>query len=258
MFMKLSDKTKTALFYAVGMVFFLIAGSLVYFFPKSSDQGAINRTGDTTSSIQELYQSLAETGSATSSANRASIVREIDQHNYQFEIKQTEVDDRWVLYVTGSVQNPGVYRLPEGARVFQLVDAAGGLALAADVVAINMAAHLQDGDHLHVPQKGDDRNRASTGEALGTVAFQGMQAGVNTTARNQRSTRNSPNNPQIDLNNASAAELQTLPGIGPSTSERIIQYRNQNGRFKRVADLINVSGIGAKKLEAIEPFLFVR
>jgi len=263
-FSKLNDKTKAALIYAIGMVIFLIAGSLIYFFPKSTDRAAISKTNDTTLTIQELYQDLTETGSVSqaSSANQASMVRVINQQNYQHEIKQKEADDRWVLYVTGSVQNPGVYRLPEGARVFQLVDAAGGLTLAADVVAVNMAAHLQDGDHLHVPQKGDDstvrnENRPSVGESYGTVAFQGRQTGGNATARNQR-TRNSPNNPQIDLNTATAAELQTLPGIGPSTSEKIVQYRNQNGRFKRVADLINVSGIGAKKLEAIEPFLYVR
>jgi competence protein ComEA len=261
MFSKLNDKTKAALFYAIGMGLFLIAGCLVYYFPKSQyiDQGTISKTGDATSSIQELYRNLDETGSAS----QASMVREIDQNNSQFEIKrQTEVDKRWILYVTGCVQNPGVYRLPEEARVFQLVDAAGGLTMVADVVAINMAARLQDGDHLHVPKKGEGdsaRNQVTTGEAHGTVTFtQNRQTGNNSTVRSQKSTGNSPKDLRIDLNTASAAELQKLPGIGPSTSERIIQYRNQNGRFKRVSDLINVSGIGAKKLEAIEPFIFVR
>ena len=258
MFSKLNDKTKAALFYAIGMALFLVAGSLVYFFPKSQyiAQGTISKTNDSTSSIQELYQNLAETGSAS----QVSMVREIDSNNSQFQIRrQTEADDRWVLYVTGCVQNPGVYRLPAEARVFQLVDAAGGLTVMADAVAINMAAHLQDGDHLHVPQKVfGDSSRVTAGEARGTVTFtQDRQAGNNSTVKSRGPKGNMPNT-RIDINTASAAELQTLPGIGPSTVERIIQYRNQNGRFKRVSDLINISGIGAKKLEAIEPLIFVR
>jgi len=260
MFSKLSERMKSALLFAIGMACFLLAGSFVYFFQKSQfmDQGTINSNSDQSSSIQELYQNLAE----KTSDNRASMVKEIGQHNSQFESKkQSEIDEMWVLYVTGSVRNPGIYRLPEGARVFELVDVAGGLTMAADAVAINMASILQDGDHLHVPQKGDDdsvrnRNRSSTGENLGTVIFTQDGQRDNVTVRNQRS--NNSKSPKIDINNASATELQILPGIGPSMSTRIIQYRSQNGRFKQIAELIKVPGIGAKKLEVIEPFVFVR
>ena len=247
---------KMALFFAVGMVCFLIAGSLVHFFPKQyTDQPAINKSNDL--SVQELYRDLAE----TKSDNHVSAVMEFDQYNSEVQRIKTEVDDRWVLYVTGCVKNPGVYRLPEGARVFQLVEAAGGLNMVADVVAVNMAAQLRDGDHLHIPQVGDDdsvRNRnRSSGEAYGAVVFaQGGQTRDGAVVRNQRA--NPHNNPKIDINTASAAELQTLPGVGPALASRIIQHRNQNGRFRRVSDLINVSGIGGKKLEAIEPLVFVR
>jgi comEA protein len=250
-FSKLNEKTKTALLYTIGMVFFLLAGCFMYFStkPQYAVQGAINTANDSSSSIQELYNNLNETAAPV---KQVSMVKGVEQNNSQFEIQreQIEVDDRWVLYVTGSVQNPGVYRLPEGARVFQLVEAAGGLTATADAVAVNLAAHLQDGDHLHVPKKGD--NPVAGNEARPSP---GGTRATNATERNQK---NSPGKPYIDINAASAAELQTLPGLGPSTSERIIQYRNKNGRFKRVSDLINVSGIGAKKLEAIEPFIFVR
>ena len=256
MFSKLNEKAKAALFFAVGMGCFLVAGSLVYFFPKSQliDQGVINRTND--SSIQELYRDLTETGPN----DQVSMVTEIEQYAPAQRVR-AEADNRWVLYVTGSVRSPGVYRLPERARVYQLVEAAGGLTMVADAVAINMAAQLQDGDHLHVPQRGDDdsvRNRNRSSErSYGTVIVTNAQSGQTmdgAAVRNQRGN----NNARIDINTASAAELQMLPGIGPAMAARIIQYRNQNGRFKQVSDLINVPGIGGKRLESIEPLVFVR
>ena len=256
MFSKLNDKTKAALFYAIGMVCFLMAGSIIYFFPKSQYIGQGTMQTDSSSSIEELYQNLTN----TDSDSRASMTREADKYDSRFEIvKQPEVDDKWVLYVTGNVKNPGVYQLPADARVFQLVDAAGGFSAGADVVAINMAARLQDGDHLHVPKVDNTAGRnPSTNENRGTVTFtqerQRNQATVNTNMANARNTQRGG----IDLNTATAEELQTLSGIGPAIAQRIIQYREKNGRFKRVSDLINVSGIGAKKLDEIEQFLFVR
>jgi competence protein ComEA len=247
-FSELSDKTKAALFLAMGMGLFLIAGSLVHFFPKSQfiEQGRIDRTSDSSTSIDDLYRNLLNTDS-DSGARAAKEVYKTEAQN-----QQALVDERWVLYVTGSVKNPGVYELPADARVFQLVEAAGGLTATADKVAVNLAARLQDGDHLHVPRIGE----ASTVDTSRTANAQDRQRN-DAAAKNQKSNKNPPSR-RIDLNTASASELQTLPGIGPAMSERIIQYRNKNGRFKRVSDLINVTGIGAKRLESIEPFLVVR
>ena len=249
-FSELNEKTKTAVLFAIGMVVFLIAGSLVYFFPRPVDHMAISRTDD--SSIDELFQNLTVTG------HHASAGRGIGHSQPEVLRIRTETVNEWVLYVTGSVRNPGVYRLPEGARVFQLVDAAGGLTNVADTVAINMAAHLRDGDHLHVPQAGEEdsiRNRAA-GEFRGTVIFTPNRQ--DNAARNRSPNRSSPDNLRIELNTATAEELQLLPRIGPAMSARIIQHREQNGRFRQVADLINVPGIGARVLESIEPFVFVR
>jgi competence protein ComEA len=262
MFSKMNEKMKAALFFAIGMGLFLVAGSIMHIYSKSQnyiDQGTTNVTKDTSSSIQELYQNLAE----TDPAKKVSMVEEIHQYDPQPEsVKQAEIDENWILYVTGSVKNPGVYRLPKDSRVFQLVDAAGGLSSTADVVAVNMAARLQDGDHLHVPKFENDnsvRNRNSTtAENRGTVIFTQGRQRDDTVVKNQRSNTKIPPGKNIDLNTASTAELQMLPGIGPAMSKRIVQYREKNGKFKRVSDLINVSGIGAKKLESIEPFLFVR
>jgi competence protein ComEA len=249
MFSNLSDKAKIALFTAVGMICFLFAGALVYSFSTSLNinRGTTSNTNDSSSSIKELYQNLTE----ADSTNLVSMVKEVNQT--EIPNGQVIIDDRWVLYVTGSVKTPGIYRLPEDARVYELVEAAGGFTATADVVAVNMAARLHDGDHLHVPLMGEN-NRNQLGS--GTVAF--TQDRRDNAGTNSQGSSKGPLRKSIDLNRASAQELQMLPGVGPAMSERIIQYRNQNGGFKQVSDLINVSGIGAKKLESIEQFIFVR
>lgn len=259
MFSKLSDKIKAALFLVLGMGLFLIAGSLVYFFPKFNliENVPIERSSDQSTSIDELYSNLSN----ADTDKRISRTEEI--YKSEIESVQIEVDDRWFLYITGSVKNPGVYKLQAEARVFQLVEAAGGFTATADVLAVNMAARLQDGDHLHVPKIDDNnpamngKNRSLTGASSGTLILSQNKQNNGADVKNQRSKKN-PQSKSINLNSATATELQALPGIGPALSERIIQYRNKNGKFKRVSDLISVQGVGAKLLDSIEPFIFVR
>ncbi|MCL1875969.1 MAG: helix-hairpin-helix domain-containing protein [Synergistaceae bacterium] len=259
MFSNLSEKTKAALFLALGMGLFLLAGSLVHFFPKFNliENVPIEKNSSQSSSIDELYSNLSNTDTDKRTLKSEEIYRS------EIQSVQTEVDDRWVLYVTGSVKNPGIYKLQAEARVFQLVEAAGGFTAMADTIAVNMAARLQDGDHLHVPKINENSStingRSQTITGANSVAANNSQNKQNNGAatRNQRSKKN-PQSKSINLNTATAAELQTLPGIGPALSERIIQYRNKNGRFKVVSDLIHVQGIGAKVLDSIEPFVFVR
>jgi len=147
----------------------------------------------------------------------------------------------WVVYVTGAVRYPGVYKIHENARVYELVEKAGGLTEEADSEAFNMAALLSDGAHLHVPRKGDDipdRPVVSNGEASGIVVEGKKQVGEYKDGK-------------VDINKATMEELESLPGIGPKTAEAIIQYRDNNGPFKCVEDLLSVKGIGPKKLERI-------
>ena len=263
MFSNLSEKTKAALFLALGMGLFLLAGSLVHFFPRFNliENVAIEKNSDQSSSIEDLYQNLSNTDSGTR-VPKAEETNKAEVQNVQ--AVQIEVDDRWILYITGSVKTPGVYKIPADARVFQLGEAAGGFTATADVIAVNMAARLQDGDHLHVPKIGDnnsgnfERNRTSTSANSRTAVITQNKQNEDATKKNQRTSKKNPQSKSIDLNTATAAELQMLPGIGSALSDRIIQHRNKNGRFKHVSDLISVQGIGAKLLDSIEPFVFVR
>lgn len=145
-------------------------------------------------------------------------------------------DGSIVVHVAGSVRAPGVYELAAGARVVDAVDAAGGLAVGADADVINLAALLSDGQRIYVPRVGEEPSpELSQGGPQDTSVSAGP----------------------IDVNTATAAQLETLPGIGPSTAAAIIAYRDLHGPFASVDDLAEVSGIGDSKLAAIRGLVTV-
>lgn len=144
--------------------------------------------------------------------------------------------------VDGAVASPGVYRLKEGARVSQAIDAAGGLTTEADVTGLNRASKVADGQKIYVPTVGEQQAAAVTS---------GADSGASPTSGAGASSG------LVNINTASAAELQTLSGIGPSMAQSIIDERTQNGAFASVDDLMRVSGIGEKKLAKIKDCICV-
>jgi competence protein ComEA len=146
------------------------------------------------------------------------------------------------VYVTGSVRNPGVYKLPMGSRLFHLVEAAGGLNNLADPAAVNMAALLEDGLHIHVPRKNERLPEGSAADP--PVSARSARPQNHPMPRGKTTTGG-----MIDINRASQEELTSLKGIGPALAKSILEHRQKNGRFRSVEDLLQVRGIGVKKLE---------
>ncbi|MEO7398980.1 MAG: helix-hairpin-helix domain-containing protein [Ilumatobacteraceae bacterium] len=146
-----------------------------------------------------------------------------------------------IVYVAGAVAAPGVFELQAGARVQQAVTAAGGLRVDADADSINLAAFVNDGDRVFVPRVGQPVPPvvSPTGGASGGSGTTGSP---------------SPEGP-VDLNEATAEQLDQLPGIGPSTAAAIIAHRDANGPFGSVDDLLDVRGIGPAKLDAIRALI---
>ncbi|MGO2774465.1 MAG: CRISPR-associated protein Cas5 [Brachybacterium tyrofermentans] len=144
-----------------------------------------------------------------------------------------------VVHVSGAVQSPGVVHLPPGSRVEDALQAAGGTAKEADLAAINLARPLADGEQIHVPVPGEEvphvpaPGDAESGGGTDGVSGAGADGGT------------------IDLNTASAAQLEELPGVGPSIAQRILEHREKNGPFASVDGLLEVSGIGPATLEKI-------
>jgi competence protein ComEA len=140
-----------------------------------------------------------------------------------------------IVYITGAVPRPGVYALPQGARIQDAISAAGGFLAEAEKSQINLAALLEDGEKLDIPYiEGASPILATPAEAVVTSTTE-----------------------LIDINIASATELEELPGIGPTTAQKIVEYREQNGPFLSTEDIINVSGIGPGTYERIKDLITV-
>jgi len=149
-----------------------------------------------------------------------------------------------VVHVAGEVHKPGVYTLPNSARMIDAVTAAGGATVRADLEVINLATPLIDSSQIYVPAKG----------VAARPIFVRPQPGVNGVA----SATNSPSaSGVVNINRASVAELDALPGVGPSTAQAIVDYRSTNGPFGSAEDLLNVKGIGPAKFEAMRKLVGV-
>jgi competence protein ComEA len=145
-----------------------------------------------------------------------------------------------IVYITGAVPRPGIYALPEGSRVQDGIAAAGGFLAEAERADINLAAFLIDGEELDIP------------------FVEGGSPVLPTPVENNPVLPDSGSSSElIDINTASSAELETLPGIGPTTAQKIIEYRQTNGAFVSIEDIINVSGIGPGLYERIKDLITV-
>lgn len=141
-------------------------------------------------------------------------------------VQEKVAQEEFYADISGCVKSPGIYKIKKGARLFEVIELAGGLTEDADYNGFNQAEKIEDGDKIIIPSK---EFSDESGENIGTVT-----------------------SGKINLNTADVNKLQEIPGIGPSTAEKIISYRQNNGRFHKIEDLMNISGIGEKTFEKME------
>ena len=135
------------------------------------------------------------------------------------------------VYVTGAVVDPGVYHLPEGSRVEEALDAAGGATAEADLTRVNLARVVHDEDQIYVPAIGEENPPLPSGTS--------SEGGL------------------ININTAKAAELETLPGIGPTLAQCIVDHREAHGPFDAIEEIMDVRGIGEGVFEQIRALITV-
>ncbi|HSO12462.1 MAG TPA: ComEA family DNA-binding protein [Anaerolineales bacterium] len=152
-------------------------------------------------------------------------------------LRPVPTDKPIVVHITGAVPRPGVYALPEGARVQDVISAAGGFLAEADKEFINLARILEDGEMLDIPYT------------------EGFSPVIPTPVQNVITSGSDTD--LVNINTASSFELEALPGIGPTTAQKIIAYRDANGPFVSIEDIINVSGIGPGTYERIKDLITV-
>ena len=143
-------------------------------------------------------------------------------------------ENKIVVYICGAVKNSQVVTLNENSRVYDAIEAAGGLLDNADLFNINLANILEDGEKIYIPKIGEEINNEDI------------------------SSSNNTTNKKININTANQTLLETIPGIGPSTALKIINYRKENGKFTKIEDIKNIPGIGDKKFENIKDYITIK
>ena len=157
------------------------------------------------------------------------------------EVNNEETLSKIKVYVTGEVNNPGVIELEEGGRIEDAIEGCGGITAQANLKDINLAYEVSDGEKIYIPNLSEDIETEK----------------VETTESSSSSSSSSSNN-KININKATVSELTSIPGIGESTAQRIIDYRDENGKFKSVEDIKNVSGIGDSKYQKMKDYISVK
>jgi competence protein ComEA len=177
---------------------------------------------------------------------------------------KVEAPTELVVHVAGAVAKPTVYHLPLTARVEDAIKAAGGAKKNADLDSLNLAAHLEDGTQLFVPEK--PKEDASAARTSSPAAHPGYGSQPSATGSAQAKSGHpakadklqSPKDGTVNLNTASAEQLQRLPGVGPSTATSILDHRKEIGKFDAIEQIQDVKGIGPKKFDKMKAFLRVR
>ncbi|MGB9682298.1 MAG: helix-hairpin-helix domain-containing protein [bacterium] len=158
------------------------------------------------------------------------------KENLPIRIEENQEATKVAVHIGGAVRSPGLYYLDSTDRVADAVEKAGGPTSDADLDSINLASHITDGMKILVPSK----------------SKQSISEGLDSSTNNSSSSSG-----KININTASSKELDGLPGIGEVLAQRIVSYRESNGPFKSIEDLLKVSGIGKKKLDGIRDLIVV-
>lgn len=187
---------------------------------------------------------------------------------------------KYYVHVAGAVRNPSLYLLSPGSRVMNAIKAAGGATSKADLDAINLAEKVKDGEKVYVPTKtaaptamlappGNEIGHESVGLSSSAAPESDIiSSATPKSAKGAKSAKasgsskvdklTSPSQGQVNINSATAEQLERLPGIGPAMAARILAYRQQAGGFQKIEELQEISGIGPKKYAKIAPLVKVQ
>lgn len=215
---RLSSASATVLIGALVMLGTI--GLLRIVIPTSASVGA--------SSSQEISEEKEQDPPALVPAESGINGDDRTQSQAVAESDSFDESDPLIVFVTGAVNEPGVVSVPIGSRLEVAISEAGGLTEQADLVSVNLARPIEDGEHIHVLAEGEQRASAVPGTTDQPPGDQGQAIGC------------------VDLNSADQTQLETLDGVGPKTAAHIIEWRETNGGFASNEELLAISGIGQK------------
>ena len=148
------------------------------------------------------------------------------------------------MHITGAVKNEGIVEVKENSRINDAINAAGGTTEEADLSDVNLAYEIEDGQKIYIPSVKDKEEQK---EVIISEAGEKVLEGQKDRSESKK----------VNINTATKEKLTELPGIGSSTASKIITYREENGKFKNIQDIKNVSGIGESKYESIKDYISI-
>lgn len=178
--------------------------------------------------------------------------------NNSFEIKEEVKEENIIVDIKGEIKKPGVYNIKVGSRVNDLINEAGGLSKNANTRFINLSKRLEDGEVI-VIYSNKEISDAKKNDKLEVSAPCVCEEVKNDACYNENNTDNKTSNTSkiVNINTASIQELTTLNGIGESKAKAIVSYRDKNGKFKTIKDIMNVSGISETLFSKIKDYITV-
>ncbi len=161
------------------------------------------------------------------------------------KIENNTNQNQIIVHITGAINKEGVYTLDENSRISDAVNLAGGLREDADTSKINLAYKLEDGMKINIPSINDENTLITS------------EIGIENNNQIDETKNKDTSNKKININTATKEELDTLPGIGESTAQKIINYRKENGKFSSIEEIKEVKGIGESKFENIKELICI-
>lgn len=193
----------------------------------------------------DLNDAILDEGSNIEENLDNSIVKEKENGDV---IDNEDVEkDEIIIHIIGEVKKEGIVSLKEGDRVIDAIKKAGGETKNADLSQVNLAYILSDGQKIYIPAKN---------EKIDNFVISSNEAEIIDNKGNKNSESSNMSS-KININTATESQLDTLPGIGPSTATKIIEYRNTNGKFKKIEDIKEVRGIGEAKYEDLKNYITI-
>lgn len=161
---------------------------------------------------------------------------------------EIQEETKIAIHITGEVKKKGILYLDKGARIVDAIEAAGGATKNASLDQVNLAYILEDGQKIYIPNKNEKIETGAyiiTNSGQNVLIEEGKES--TTTEKNAKGVSG-----KVNINTANQTELETLQGIGPALAQRIIEYRQENGKFQTIEDIQNVKGIGDSKYSNIK------
>lgn len=200
--------------------------------------------------IYHIYKTNEE---KNNNLNELLEINDITENNIVEKAEENEErkeNNKITIHISGEVKNEGVYELEEESRIIDAINIAGGLTETADTSQINLAEKIEDGVKIYVPKKGEESPEINN-------QSEEAQKSNESIIQNKESKNKETKSKKININTATKEELDTLPGIGQATAQKIIEYRKENGKFSKIEEIKEVSGIGDSKFEKIKNLIEV-